>query len=203
MRAPWILALLIVPACSKAPAPIAAVATPPPPQIVYVVATPTAAPAVAAPPAVQHAEQSFAVPPPPPPTVNVAEIPNMDRPREPDVAPSTVRDQMVRCLVYSVETDSSALAVSGLKFIGVLVTARNRCHDVSFAPNDCWFEVLSRPERARGNQIVSREVGRFQDAIPPDGSATTRITLAGDPMTTYRFEASPWWAAGGGRKIGE
>ncbi|MDQ6891105.1 MAG: hypothetical protein M3167_00285 [Acidobacteriota bacterium] len=104
---------------------------------------------------------------------------------------------MVRCLTYTVRVeDYGPLGTRNL--VRAHVHARNTCQDVAFSGGDCWFEIRSKDKF--GNTL-SREVGRFQDAIPVRGEADTVIEI------TTGFgeivEALPWWAAGGGRKAGQ
>lgn len=191
-------------ACSKpAPAPVAALPTAAP-QIVYLVVTPTALPEVAtftliptaAPtPTFQTGEQTFSLVPTRAPTVvDIASIPNSDRERA--AGPKTLHEQMERCLSFTVSVGDYG-SVTTRHPVRVTVHARNSC-DVSFAGEDRWVEVRAR-DRTKG--VVARETGHFQEPIRSHGEGETFMELMIDSGDT--LEASPWWAAGGGKKAGQ
>jgi hypothetical protein len=197
----WLGPVMLI-ACSK-PAPTLLRSQPTAaPRVVFVVVTPPVTPDSIAislvPTSVPTAgfqSAEFVVRfPTPRPTVDLAAIPNSDREKEPP--PKDLRDQMVRCLTYTVETQDYG-PINTRHGVRAFVHARNSCDLVSFDGGDCWFEIHSRD---KSGAILSRETGRFQTPIPAKGEATTEI----DIMSGFgeKLDASIAWEAGGGKPPG-
>lgn len=178
----------------------AATPIPPTPIVIYVMTTPTEAAAVlptAVPtPAFQSSEQTFQIPTPAP-TVDIAAIPNSDRDKPP--TPRTLTEQMRQCLTYSA-SPGNAVVFNGVPGQQVLIRVTNSC-DVSFSASDSYFEARAR----NASGVIAREVGRFQETIRPRGTSQTILQLDNCCPADARlvYEASTWWAAGGGRRPGE
>lgn len=213
-RRPWRLAAVLAAAllsCAcgrREPAPA-------PERVVYVVVTPSPAPTTAAEAlaaamtalprptptdAPQSAEQSFVIPTAAPQEATPPAAPvALDR-VEP--TPVTIQSELERCLSYLVVDDTVHRAVLLPGQMPLLVTARNTC-DLTFQPGDSWFEVRAVD---RTGQTIARDTGHFIVPIPAKGSASVEIILypiPDDIRMQVTYKAKPWWAAGGGRRIGE
>lgn len=123
--------------------------------------------------------------PTPRPTIDIASIPNMDRPRDPGAR--SRREQLAACLSYDVEPSP------GGQWARVKVTGHNRCAN-SVSADESWFEVTAIGWQGGAQD---RQVGRFQQAILPNGTAETYIELG--CSGPCRYTAAVWWAAGAGR----
>lgn len=187
-------ALLLVGACR---------ARPPETRIVVVTATPAPVAAAAVvlveptlTPAMESAEFLFPVTEPtkaPPPMASAAFPEPMERPREP--TPASLHEQMKRCLILSATNDSLGGALEGAA--KVQIKAKNICN-VEFAWSDIWVEVRAMPRV--GDGTVGREVGRLYSGVPALGEAEGRLVVVGpSDGPFFRYEASLWWAAAGGR----
>lgn len=201
LRVSVVALVLIATACSRRAAP-AALAPTAAPRIVYVMVTqPPDAELVWTPepeaptPAYETAVIEHRVPSPVP-TIDIAAIPNQDRPRAP--TPDSRTQQIAGCLTYSTEHISQP-GYSGLVKARVRVRARNNCN--FFVPvDDSWFEIVSTA--GVNGSTLGREVGRFQIPIPPlsrDTETTIEVDCPQDLPGGCRFTAAVWWAAGGGR----
>jgi hypothetical protein len=102
----------------------------------------------------------------------------------------TLREQMERCLDFTVSKDTGDTVTNGQM---VRVSARNRC-DLAFSPTDVWFEVKALSNAGHG--IAGRQTGQFQTTIESRGGAETILVVPCNPERTYRFEASVWSAGG-------
>jgi hypothetical protein len=180
-----------------------------PPEIRIVVVTATPAPVAVMPaaeipdlsptPIEQTADFSFPVEKQTAPTIQptrleVAES-GFEQRREP--TPDSLHEQMKRCLVLSAENDSLGGALEGAA--KVQIRARNVCN-VEFAWSDIWVEVRAMPRVGSGT--VGREIARLYSGVPALGEAEGRLVVVGpSDGPFYRYEASLWWAAGGGRGL--
>ena len=81
--------------------------------------------------------------------------------------------------------------------VRVRVSVRNRC-DRPFAAADSAFEV--RAVSARGGATAGRQIGHFQEMIPPLGSTETVLEIQASNGDFYRFEATPAADAGAGKR---
>ena len=133
--------------------------------------------------AVQSAE-FVVVLPTPVPTVDIASIPNLDRPREP--VAKTVRERMARCFTFFLNKQDLG-PITGRHIVRVEVRVRSSCSNTAFVGEECWFEVRARD---RAGNVVARQVGQFQSPIGPLGEAVTFVDLAA--TIDDRLEASPW-----------
>ncbi len=104
---------------------------------------PTAGPAAAVPspaPTFQSAVIEVRIPTPAP-TVDVAAIPNLDRPREP--TPESRTEPLMRCMTFTVaEDDHPRLSSWGPEAARVKVMVRNHC-GFWIAASESWFEVTA------------------------------------------------------------
>ena len=130
-----------------------------------------AVPGVSPSPRFESAEIVIAVPTAVP-TVDVATIPNSDRPRAP--APATVKDQMVRCLTFSLARQEMG-PITERHIVRVEVRAKSSCPDQRFGADESWFEVRAVD---RAGRVVARQPGRFQTPIEPFGEAVTFVEVA-------------------------
>lgn len=146
-------------------------------------------------------EITIAVPPPAAPTlwptVDIASIPNMDRPHDSQARSRT--EQLAGCLSFRVEPISEP-GWPGKKATRAKVHARNRC--TSWIPaEDTWFEAISRS--GTNGSTIGREVAHFYEPIAPmepDVETLISIDCPPDLPGGCTFSAEVWWAAGGGRK---
>jgi hypothetical protein len=106
------------------------------------------------------------------PTVDVGSIPNSDRPRA--AAPLSVRDQMVRCVTFSLGRQEMG-PITERHIVRVEVRAKSVCPDQRFGADESWFEVRALD---RAGRVVARQQGRFQTPIEPFGEAVTFVELA-------------------------
>lgn len=134
--------------------------------------------------------------PTPRPTIDIAQIPNQDRPR---VTPAGRTEQLAQCLTFSAEPLSQP-GYFGAMRTRVRIRARNSCNSFITA-DESWFELVSTG--AANGSPIGREVGRFQLPIPPqsrDSETMMEIDCPHNLPGGCRFTASVWWAAGGGRR---
>jgi hypothetical protein len=94
-----------------------------------------------------------------PTPVDVAAIPNFDRPAEP--TPASPAEQRARCLSYTVERETFGESRR------VKVRVKNSC-GFSIPPEESWFEITATPASGRG--VVGRASGSFQATIGPHSS---------------------------------
>jgi hypothetical protein len=110
--------------------------------------------------------------------------------------PDSLHEQMKQCLVLSAQNDPVGGALEGAA--RVRVKAKNVC-SVEFAWSDIWVEVRAMPRVGSGT--VAREIGRLYSGVPPLGEAEGYLVVVGpSDGQFFRYEASLWWASGGGRK---
>lgn len=137
--------------------------------------------------------------PTPLPTIDVATIPNLDRPREP--TPESRTEQLMRCLTFTVaEDDHPRLSSWPPDVARVKVMARNNC-GFWIAASESWFEVTSMPVGHQG--AVGREIDHFPVVIGPSSSnAETFVMIKCPDAQTVgcHYSVAVWWAAGGGKK---
>jgi hypothetical protein len=122
------------------------------------------------------------LPPTPAPTVDVASIPNSDRPR--DSEPKSLREQLVRCLTFTLSKQDFG-PITDRHIVRVEVHARSSCTDLTFIGEQTLFEVRARD---RVGNVVARQVGQFQSPIRPLGEAVTFVDIAA--TIDDRLEAS-------------
>ena len=103
------------------------------------------------------------------PTIDLATIPNFDRPR--DAPPQSRQEQLSQCLSYTTRT---RMTYSANNRVQLYVTAHNSCSRWIPA-DDTGFEVTAFPYGAAGT--AGRATGQFQAAIGPNGSAETLIEV--------------------------
>lgn len=159
--------------CSRSPdAPAASTLAQPTPDILLAPTEIAETPAPVSTPLPHTAELVIPLRPPTPvPTVDIASIPNTDRPREPE--PRTTRDRLVRCLTFTLsKTDMGP--ITGRHVVRVEVHARNSCSDVTFSGSEAFFEVRARD---RTGQVVTRQAGNFQTPIAPLGESVTYVDI--------------------------
>lgn len=193
--------------CYRREAPIPAAAAPTaPPKIVYVLVTPLPAPLEPEPAWTPEPEMAQAnvqtdvvelAVPTPRPTIDIAAIPNQDRPRGP--TPAWRTGQLNQCLSFTAEPMSQP-GYFGAMRTRVRIRARNSCNSFVTA-DESWFELVSIS--AANGSPIGREIGRFQLPIPPqsrDSETMMEIDCPHNLPGGCRFTASVWWAAGGGRR---
>ncbi|HEY6929767.1 MAG TPA: hypothetical protein VJA66_08845 [Thermoanaerobaculia bacterium] len=183
--------LLLALGCGRREGVMSPPADPPPPPGATPVTTPAASATaqLTAEPTPHTNEQTFRVPTP---TQVVLEVPTRVERRA-----ETLREQMERCLDFTVSKDTVATVTNGQM---VRVSARNRC-DREFSPTDVWFEVKAHSTAGYG--IAGRQTGQFQTTIESQGRAETILVVPCNPERAYRFEASVWSGAGGEKSAGE
>ena len=185
------LALLAL-GCERPEQATALRADPPSPMAAKPITSPDAS-AIAQPtaePTPHTYEQTFRVPTP-------TQVPLEVVPTRIERRAETLRQQMERCLDFTVSKDTIATVTNGQL---VRVSARNRC-DRAFSPTDVWFEV--KAHSLAGYGIAGRQTGQFQTTIESQGRAETILVVPCNPERAYRFEASVWSGAGGERSAGE
>lgn len=202
---PGILAALVlaVSGCSRPEATATAMTRPTPgTKSVDVVVTPidsVEAETLATPPPEIQTSSVILTIPTPAPTVDVGSIPNMDREKRP--TPENLTEQMQQCLSFSVAVaPTNALIAGGIPGRQLAVRVVNSC-DVTFSAADSWFEARGK---SPGGAVLGRQVGRFQQDLRARSSAETLIQLDNccNDGRAVTFEASVWWAAGGGKSPG-
>jgi hypothetical protein len=146
--------------------------------------------------AAMSAQQTFMIPTVAPVAEAVAKADRVEP------TPPTIHEELERCVSYSVVDDEVHRAVMLPDNAPLLVMAKNSC-DMSFTPDDSWFEIRAT-DRARN--VIARKTGRFITSIPAKGTAETAIVLypVEDRLRLQvTYSVKPWWAAGGGRRMGE
>jgi len=198
-----LLATLFAAACSK---PSSTVSPTPAAKVVYVVVTPTQALREAEPtwtpgpelvPATPTAPPTAIAPPAPRPTIDLADIPSLERSSEPE--PDSRHDQLVKCLSFSTSEVSEA-SWEGSQKRRVRVRARNMC-GAGIESADSWFEITAVSNGS--GATIGREQGRFQTPIGPYSSDAETFIEVDCPKNLpggCRYDVAVWWAAGGGRK---
>jgi hypothetical protein len=179
-------------------------ARPPETRIIVVTATPApvaiaSATAEETPtPEIQMAEFSVPVmePTEPPSLATITPFPaSAFEPRQ-EPTPASLHEEMQRCLKFSAENESIGGALEGAA--RVKVTIKNQCN-VDFSWNDVWVEVRAMRVGVQGT--VAREVTRLYGGIRAFGEAEAMVVVVGPSNGPFfHYEASLWWAAGGGRE---
>jgi len=182
----FVLVLVLVAACSKSGSDIprsATIAGKPTPDVLLAPKEIADAPPPVPTEGPHSAEVIVSVRAPTPvPTVDVASIPNSDRPR--DAEPKSLREQLVRCLTFTLSKQDFG-PITDRHIVRVEVHARSSCTDLTFVGEQALFEVRARD---RVGNVVARQVGQFQSPIRPLGEAVTFVDIAA--TIDDRLEAS-------------
>ncbi len=164
----WLLLLLgVVPGCGRPdvgdarPTPLPAAAAVPLSRTqamptAYLEPAPTPAPALDESVVETNVIEVRVVTPTP---VDVATIPNFDRPADP--TPASRAEQRSRCLTYTVEPESTGPSTR--------LRVRVRSHCGFWVPvEESWFEIVATP--VSGHGTTGRATGSFQAPIGPHSS---------------------------------
>lgn len=94
-----------------------------------------------------------------PTPVDIASIPNFDRPADP--TPRSASEERSRCLSYTVQPEPSGQSRR------LRVRVRNAC-TFWVPPEQSWFEIVATPSNGQGT--TGKATGSFQGPIAPHSS---------------------------------